>query len=90
MAEFSEHEADGSQKQEGQVLAGHTSLILGEAAGAVQPSNRTLHNPALGQHREALGSILPFDDLYINVKVDPAHAGLERRSLIAAVGVQLE
>ena len=64
--------------------------ILGEASASVQPSNRSLHDPAFGQDRKAFGLVGPLDDYDVEASADPAHAGLEGRPLIAAIGVELE
>jgi hypothetical protein len=44
--------------------------ILGESAAAVEPRQRPLNDPALGQHHESLGLIRALDDLRSQVRQD--------------------
>src|SRR3712207_2228215 len=63
--------------------------ILGEPAASVQPADGALDDPALRQHDE-LVAVGPLDDLQVHLAADGAEPGLELRSLVAAVGVELE
>ena len=60
------------------------------AAAAVEPADRSLDDPTLGQHSEAFGLIGAPDDLDREGAADLAKAILEGRSLVAAVGEELE
>jgi hypothetical protein len=44
--------------------------ILGESAAAVEPRQRPLNDPALGQHHESFGLIRALDDLRSQVRQD--------------------
>jgi hypothetical protein len=48
ITEFSEHEADGSELQESDGSAVEIFPVLGEPAAAIEPRNRTFHDPTLG------------------------------------------
>ncbi len=41
---------------------------MGEAAVAIQPSDISLHDPALGQDDESLRTVVLFDDLDANAR----------------------
>src|SRR5215204_5863902 len=88
--ELSEHQANGSQVQEGESLAAEALPVLGQPTAAVQPSYGAFDDPALRQDREALGLIGPLDDLHPDAAADASQTRLELRPLIAAVGVKLE
>src|SRR3954468_21781275 len=88
--ELSEHQANGSQVQEGESLAAAALPVLGQPTAAVQPSYGAFDDPALRQDREALGLIGPLDDLHPDAAADASQTLLELRPLIAAVGVKLE
>ena len=47
------------------------------------------HDPSLGQHLEAAGGIRSLDDLQLDLTQHALQCGLERRSLVAAVSVEL-
>ena len=48
ITKLSEHEADGSKFQEGKSTAVEIFPVLGEAAAAIEPCNRTFYDPTLG------------------------------------------
>ena len=48
IAELSQHEADGGELQEGEAAAVEIFPVLGEAAAAIEPSNRAFYDPTLG------------------------------------------
>ena len=48
ITEFSEHEADGGEFQESDGTAVEIFPVLGEAATAIEPRNRTFYDPTLG------------------------------------------
>src|SRR6266478_9982053 len=62
--------------------------ILGESAAAVEPRQRALNNPALGQHHESLGLIRALDDLRSQVRQDFLERVVELPPLIAGVSEQ--
>ena len=68
--ELSEHQANGSQVQEGESLAAEALPVFGQPTAAVQPSYGAFDNPALRQDREALGLIGPLDDLHTDAAAD--------------------
>src|SRR5215213_3030937 len=88
--ELSEHQANGSQVQEGERLAAEALPVLGQPTAAVQPSDGAFDNPALRQDDEALGLIGSLDDLHTDAVADASQTRLELWPLIAAVGVKLE
>lgn len=63
--------------------------VLGQAAATVEPSNGALDEPSLGQHDEfvQLGSL---DDLQVDLPAGSLQPLLKDRSLVAAVGVELQ
>jgi hypothetical protein len=63
--------------------------ILREPSAAIEPSKRTLDNPAFGQDNEPLDPIRALDDLDFQMRANFGQRGGEFRSLIAAVGEQL-
>ena len=63
--------------------------ILGQAATPVEPGDRSLDDPALGQHNE-LADIGSLDDLHVDLTADTLQSFLELRPPVAAVGVELQ
>lgn len=74
--------------QEGERLSLEAFPILGQAPALAEPSEDALHDPAPGQHDEALGPIRTLDDL----DGDPGGRGRQRpaklQALVAAVRVE--
>jgi len=64
--------------------------ILCQPAAAVQPSNRTLDDPAFRQDSEAPRGIRPLDDLHLSLARDLGQPGLELRACVAAISIELE
>src|SRR5690349_2902125 len=54
IGELSQHEADGSETQEGERLAVEVLPILGQPAASAEPGKRALHDPSLGQDDKPL------------------------------------
>jgi len=88
IAEFSEHEADGGELEEGECVVVEVFPVLGKSAAAVEPSDGALDNPTLGQHDEALGLIGSLDDLGFDPGEDVGQGIVKDRPLIGAVGEQ--
>ena len=63
--------------------------ILGQSSASVEPGDRTLDNPALGQHDELmqLGSL---DDLRVDPAAGGAQPGLEVGALVPTVSIELQ
>ena len=81
--------------EEDQSLSAVAFPVLGEASATVQPGERSLDDPALGQDGEASGRrrrglIGPLHDLHLDLPASAAQSGLEAWSLIAAIGIELE
>ena len=76
--------------QEGESLSAEAFPVLGPAAAAVQPRDRSFHDPAFRQDLEALCLIGSLDDCDLETAAYPPHTSLEGRTLIAAVGIKLE
>ena len=62
--------------------------IFGEPSATVEPCQRALDDPALGQYDEALCLIGTLDDLRLQVRQDGLERGVELPSLIAGIGEQ--
>ena len=81
--------------EEGQGLSAFAFPILCEASAAVQPREGSLDDPAFGQYGEArpcgcLGLVGSLDDLHLDLSAGAAQTGLEARSLVSAIGIELE
>src|SRR5208282_207951 len=88
IAEPSQHEADGGEAKEHAGCEVEVLPVLGQSSAAVEPGDRSLDDPALGQHDEALRLIGSFDDLYLDARQDFGDLCGEDRPLIGAVGEQ--
>ncbi len=88
ITEFSEHEADGSEFEEGEGVAVEVLPVLGQSPAAVEPSDGTLDDPAFGQHDEALGLIGSLYDLGVEMGEVAGKGTVKVRPLIGAVGEQ--
>ena len=62
MADLSQHEADGSELQEGEPAAVEIFPVLGETTATVEPRNGAFDNPSPRQNLEAFCGIGSFDD----------------------------
>jgi hypothetical protein len=88
IAELSQHEADGGEAQEGERRTIEVLPVLGEPSAAVEPGERALDNPALGQYDKSLGLIGPLDDLRSQARQGCLERVVELPSLIGRVGEQ--
>ena len=86
IAQFSQHEADGGEAEEGERLAVEAFPIFGQSAAAAEPGEGAFDDPALGQDDEGLGLIRPLDDLDRHARQSSSDGGLKLRSSISAVG----
>src|SRR4029453_12789588 len=62
IAKPSQHEADGSEAQEGERLAVEVLPILGQPAASAEPGKRALDDPSLGQDHKPIRLIRALDD----------------------------
>lgn len=84
MCEASEHDADHSEADKGCDGSGVALEIAHQATTATDPGESPLHDPALGQHDEAM-EVGTFDDL--DLPTSRRSDGLRHFwSLIAAIG----
>lgn len=90
LTELSDHQADGGPAQEGEGAAVEALPVLGQPAAAVEPGDGAFDNPAPGQDDEPLCRIAALDDLEADLAADTTQSVLELRSLVAAVGIELE
>src|SRR3954451_20693863 len=89
IAEPSQHEADGSETQEGERLAVEVLPILRQSAASSEPSKGALHDPALGQDDKPFSLIRAFHDLEADGPQDLLERALELRTLVAGIGIEL-
>ena len=90
LAEFSHHEADGGQVQEGERFAGAAFPVFRETAAPVEPGDGALDDPTLGKEFEALRGVGAFDDLHFDVPADAAQSILENWPLVSTIGIEFE
>ncbi len=79
-----QHEADHGEPDERGGLAGVTLVVAGEPAAAADPCQRSLHDPAFGEHNEAV-PVTAANDLQIP-HAGAGDGGLHLLPLIACVG----
>jgi hypothetical protein len=89
VAEFSEHEADGSELGEGERGSIEVLPVLGQAPAAVKPGDGAFDDPALRERDEAFEPIRAFGDFGFEMRQDAGQGGVKDRPLIGAVGEQL-
>ena len=83
-----QHEADGGETKEHESCYVEVLPVLGQPPAAVEPSDRSLDDPALGQRDEAFRLVGSFDDLDHDPRQDFGQRIGEDRPLIGAVGEQ--
>jgi len=89
VAEFSEHEADGGELEEGERGSVEVLPVLGQSPAAVKPGDGALDDPALREGDEAFDPIRAFDDFGFEMRQDAGQRGVKDRPLVGAVGEQL-
>ena len=89
ITEFSEHESDGGEAQEGECVTVEVFPVFGEAATATKPGKGALDNPAFGQRDEAFGLIAAADDFGGEVRHDLCQVVVKDWPRIGAVGKHL-
>ena len=67
-----------------------TFPVLGQSSAAAEPSEGAFDDPALGQCDEPCGLIRSLDDLDVDARQNSFHRALELRSLVTAVGIELD
>ena len=63
---------------------------MAKSSAAVEPADGSFDDPAFWQNLECLCGVGPLDDFQVHLAQDGAERRLELRSLIAAIGVELE
>ena len=88
ITEFSEHESNGRELDEGERVAVEVLPVLGQSAAAVEPGDGAFDHPTPGLDDEALHAIGSLDDLGLEIGQDAGQGAVKDRALIGAVGEQ--
>ena len=88
ITEFSEHESNGRELDEGERVAVEVLPVLGQSAAAVEPGDGAFDHPTPGLDDEALHPIGSLDDLGLEIGQDAGQGTVKDRPLIGAVGEQ--
>ena len=88
ITEFSEHESNGREFDEGERVAVEVLPVLGQSAAAVEPGDGAFDHPTPGLDDEALHPIGSLDDLGLEIGQDAGQGAVKDRPLIGAVGEQ--
>ena len=88
ITEFSEHESNGRELDEGERVAVEVLPVLGQSAAAVEPGDGAFDHPTPGLDDEALHPIGSLDDLGLEIGQDAGQGAVKDRPLIGAVGEQ--
>ena len=88
ITEFSEHESNGRELDEGERVAVEVLPVLGQSAAAVEPGDGAFDHPTPGLDDEALHPIGSLDDLGLEIGQDAGQGAVKDRALIGAVGAQ--
>ena len=88
ITEFSEHESNGRELDEGERVAVEVLPVLGQSAAAVEPGDGAFDHPTPGLDDEALHLIGSLDDLGLEIGQDAGQGAVKDRPLIGAVGEQ--
>src|SRR4051794_29802410 len=90
IAKPSQHEADRGKAEEGERLAVEVLPILGQSTAAVQPSYGAFDNPALRENDKPFRLIRALHDFKVHALQDLFDRTSELRSLVSAIGVELQ
>ena len=88
ITEFSEHESNGRELDEGERVAVEVLPVLGQSAAAVEPGDGAVDHPTPGLDDEALHPIGSLDDLGLEIGQDAGQGAVKDRAPIGAVGEQ--
>ena len=88
ITEFSEHESNGRELDEGERVAVEVLPVLGQSAAAVELGDGAFDHPTPGLDDEALHPIGSLDDLGLEIGQDAGQGAVKDRPLIGAVGEQ--
>ena len=84
ITEFSEHESNGRELDEGERVAVEVLPVLGQSAAAVEPGDGAFDHPTPGLDDEALHPIGSLDDLGLEIGQDAGQGAVKDRPLIGA------
>ena len=82
ITEFSEHESNGREFDEGERVAVEVLPVLGQSAAAVEPGDGAFDHPTPGLDDEALHPIGSLDDLGLEIGQDAGQGAVKDRPLI--------
>jgi hypothetical protein len=88
ITEFSEHEADACQAEEGECVEVEIFPVLGKPMTAVEPADCSLDNPAQWQNDKPLGSIATTHDLRYQARHGDRQTVPKYRPSVGGVGKQ--
>ena len=88
ITEFSEHESNVRELDEGERVAVEVLPVLSQSAAAVEPGDGAFDHPTPGLDDEALHPIGSLDDLGLEIGQDAGQGAVKDRPLIGAVGEQ--
>ena len=89
ITEFSEHQADGGEAEEGEGVSVEVFPVLCQAAAATQPTYGSFDNPSFVDDDKDFGAIGTADDFGDEARHDARQPVMEQRSGVGAVGEQL-
>ena len=79
ITEFSEHESNGRELDEGERVAVEVLPVLGQSAAAVEPGDGAFDHPTPGLDDEALHPIGSLDDLGLEIGQDAGQGAVKDR-----------
>src|ERR1019366_2196144 len=80
ITEFSEHQADGGEAEEGEGVAVEVFPVLCQAAAATQPTYGSFDNPSFVDDDKDFGAIGTADDFGDEARHDARQPVMEQRS----------
>ena len=86
ITEFSEHESNGRELDEGERVAVEVLPVLGQSAAAVEPGDGAFDHPTPGLDDEALHPIGSLDDLGLEIGQDAGQGAVKDRALVGWLG----